>query len=564
MSQITKDEIIIDDWYGGLSPKFWQTNANARKSKEGAINQYQLGVVNPMFYPGLLVPGSGTYTNLTNIDQLSSNDVRVIKFVLVDDNNVGGTGTSLYFGSENLIEAADISSDTIISASEFPYTINATAAGSVADHSSHTNERVNDLVLYQLNGAQRLWYFYVDSADGDGSTYDLLSSFTADTGGTDSDDAFSRAVNGLVLDNGVAGGSTTDERAIVAEVADNNLMYVMNINNVHQFDGTTAGGSTGTITQNVLQFDVSKKIIDAKDGLGNMWIAVSQFRTSAAVSLANSERFCMVYVWNRRSDFEVAENVVIIKGVSDVYNIFFHRSVPHIFTRSTRGIIELRRLIGGRFEVIKEVGDSGYQPANRHSVITFGLGILWTADNGKIMYFGRAFDGQRSESLYQMGESPADATSSDTGALVRVSDSEVYLSFNDGTTERVSVWDPFATTAQADATEFLSMIYDLPKLSEVTGVTVFYPPQSAGASANDLRVALYKNFDNQRIGGDFYDIDGADDGARGWKYFPLSGLNFKNINTIQIGLTFAGGNTIDQSITPYRVIIHYRRTSKLT
>jgi len=98
-------KLILDDFTGGLAPKYWRNTQRTRIIPDNTIVG---GTQNPLVYPGYLVPGSNTATTATNVDQLT-NGTRAVGFIPVDDNNIDtAIGTSVYFGQAAKIHAYDI------------------------------------------------------------------------------------------------------------------------------------------------------------------------------------------------------------------------------------------------------------------------------------------------------------------------------------------------------------------------------------------------------------------------------------------------------------------------
>lgn len=546
-------QIIINEWDGGIAPRYWQGN---NLVKLGADNQYADSTANPLTYLGFISPANDSFTTLANADNTNLGDKDIITFLAIDDNNVDATGTSFYMGGGQKIGAIDLTgTGTVVVAAEFPHTINASAG----THSAHGAETVQDMVHYQINGSRRLLYFYTDNVDGDMGSYDLASSFTAD----DANEAvWSTATGGSVFDNG-----SNNVGAIIAEVADNGFLYVANANVIHKFDGTTAGGATGTVTPNVLDLEPTRKIIDMQDSRGFMWIATTDAATSG-VEGSTQQRNVTVLIWNRSSTLSNIDDSIPIDGITRIHNLFIHRGIAHCFTTGYDDVVQLRRYNGSRFEVIKEIGIEGTvgKPANRHSILTIGEGILWLTDKGRIYYYGKIIREQQDSGLYHIG----DLTSFSTGgALIRSDKDSLYVSWsNTGVTKLISAWTPFLATGVPNTGTFRTKWHQLPKLSRVTGVTFFWPVIGSGPD-NNFQFDLYTNFSGARSNNETMQINHQDapngHGNIGYKYFPLGGKDFSNVNAIQIQWAWstAGSISVAGSIRPSRIEIDYEPINKV-
>ena len=527
-------KIIINDWSKGLAPRYYQGGFNL--AKLAVDGMYADGVINPIFYSGFLSPASSVFTNYSNITALTANQ-RIIKFQSVDDGNF--TGTSVYFIQGEKVHAFDPATFSIINAAEFPHTINATAG----THSGHTSETVQDIVFYQVNGADKLCYFYIDNTDGDMGTYDLASSFTINSA---NENVWSSAAGGAVFNKNFP---------IIAEVADNGFMYVANGQNIYKYNGTSAGGTLGTVTS-LLDFGINRKVVDMKDGLGKMWIVISEAESTTTL-LSNINRFFQVGIWNRSSTVLSFDDSIPITGIYEVSSLFFWKGIPHLFTIGgyEDSVVQLRTWNGREFEVIQEIGDALTIPANRNAVILIGLGIIWHAKNGKIFFYGKIAPGFP-EGLYKVGISPA--STNKTGAIFKQSNNIIPMSFNDGTDERLAYWTLGTgdTSAQGD---WYSKIYELPKLSKLTGMTLYFPVLSGGSNVN-ATVKLYKNYSATSLGS--FSVNLQDDGNRGYKYFPLGGETFENINAIQMEIEFPTNVATASNIRFSRIEIDYEITDK--
>lgn len=529
-------KITINNFSGGLAPNHWQ---GRQYTKMAMDNMYASGIVNPKRYIGLLAPGNSSLTNLIGIDQLTSG-TRVVRFVPFDDAAVTAGFTTFYFGQAAKIHA--VAATTIQSTGDFPHTVN---AGS-GTHSAHTTEAIKDLAIYERNGAPYLFYAYSDNTDGDlGYRGNLLSSpaFLA------TEDAFSGATGGAVLDKNFD---------IVLEAADNGFLYVMNGNLLHKFDGT---GASDVVTTSLLNFRIPWQIVDARDGLGYLWIALTRAARGGfgLASASNTLRPNMVYVWNRNTTTLSEQNSIPVEGVSHIFAIFFHNGVPHIFTLGFDGIVQLRRYNGRDFEIVREIsGTDGVSgaPANRHAITSFQHGILWQDKRGSWYYYGKAMDGSN-DALFQVGGNiGTTGTSGQAGAIIQHDGEELLTSTNDASNERVTRFAPFKANTTADVTEFFTKVYELPKLSRIIRMTVYFPAFIQQSSQN-VNLKLYKNMSTSSSTTNTINL--STDNTRTFKNFEIA---LENVNQIQLGIDWRG-----QALTSLplfsRIEIEYVETEKV-
>ena len=522
-------KIVIDSIEGGKADRYWQ-GFNLTTTNDPNDNRYAAGAMNPLIRKGFIAAGSSTFTDLGNVSELT-NASNVVNFVTVDDGNVGGFGTSLYFGEGRLIHAADILNNNIISASEFPHTIN---PGS-GTHSAHATEVVRDCFLYQINGSQRLLYLWTDATDGDMGSYDLASSFTAD----DADEAvWSTATGGSVL-------TTGDMFAIVA---DNGFAYICQDNSVHKFDGTANGGSAGTVSSNVLQFDASTAIIDGIDARGKIWLLTKEVSTTTT-TLARSERTHQIIVWDRTSSTLSLDDAFPLNGVSKASSLIFYRGNIYLFTQTAEGIIQLRRFTGTSFAVEQDLGDSGDKdvfPANRKAVFSNENYIMWQDGEGSLNMWSPEMG------LHQIS---TNTTDNSAGAIKMVSNDTFYVSYNNGSSvAKIGRITPFAQSSNIGVADYRSMSYQIP-MSDVIGIRLYWSPLSSGADVN-LTLTTYKNNSATQVESVTinYQDQPSGEGDKGFTWIPLDN---RQVFAYQIGLAFPTGATIANSMLPSRIEIEY-------
>ncbi len=522
-------KIVIDSIEGGKADRYWQ-GFNLTTTNNLNDNRYAAGAMNPLVRKGFIAAGSSTFTDLTNVSSLT-NGKNIVNFVTVDDDNVGGFGTSLYFGEGALIHAADILNNTIISASEFPHTIGPSSGA----HSAHTGETVRDCFLYQINGSQRLLYLWTDATDGDMGSYDLASSFTAD----DADEAvWSTATGGAVLTTGNMFGI----------VADNGFAYVCQDNSVHKFDGTTNGGSAGTVSSNVLQFDASTAIIDGIDARGKIWLLTKEVNT-ASTTIAGSERTHQIVVWNRSSSTLSLDDAFPLNGISKASSLIFYRGSVYVFTQTAEGIVQLRRFTGTSFKVEKDLGDVGDKnvfPANRKAVFSNENYLMWQDVEGSLNMWSPEMG------FHQISTNTTDGTA---GAIKMVTNDTFYASFNNGSSvAKLGRITPFAQSSNIGNAAYRSMSYQLP-LSDIIGIRLYWSPLSGGSDFN-FTLTTYKNNSATQVESVTinYQDQPTGEGDKGFTWIPLDN---RQVFAYQIGIAFPTGATIANSMVPSRIEIEY-------
>lgn len=535
-------KIVINNWHEGLVPHFWNSNFpnSANLLKNGTDNMYVAGSVNPFMQLGLLCPSNGTRGTVTD-SGTAITSAAFVRFVLSDDDNISSGVPSIYGGSADRVHGVNLGNTTIVSTGEFPHTISA-ATGT---HSGHSSFTLRDMIPYQVNGSARLWYFYTDSVDGDAGTYDMESSF-------DREDAEER-----VFSNAVGGGVLNGKYDIIAEVSNDPFAYIGNKNILYKIDGTTSGGASATITQ-VLTFEPDSQIRDMKDSSGFIWIGVLKSRRTISQGLTGATRRANVLAWDRRTTSVSQIVSYTIDGVSDIKSLVIWRGIPHVFVDSTRGVDELRKFTGNSFETIVEL-DTSSAPSTRFLVYPTDRFLMWVGADELVYAYG-SLDPKLPDGLFIIGDL---SSFSDINSWINMNGSTFHIGCNDGTTTRVKTWSPFAVDGNAEAGDWRSKVFELPKLSTINGITMYWPPLSGGADAN-LTLTTYANNSNtatDSITTNYQNLT-AGEGNRGWKDIALGGRDYSNVNYFQIGLAWNTGQTISNSIRPSRIEINYNETTQ--
>lgn len=529
-------ELIVDlSGIGGLAPRYYgdlpYSSSNQALRIIGSENQYAKGVVNPIAKLGYLSPANGTFTATTG-------DVTTVCGASIAD-SVNSKGYFFERGTKML---------EIDSFTDLALTANRTIASATG----------SDLEIYSVNGARKLFYSYQKASGGDIGIYDFASTYN-DTW------LSATCTSGFLL------GPTNNHKMIVA---DNGFMYILDGSALHKIDGTTGGGVNGTATNNVLLFPAFFQLIDGIDHRGKIFIAMMQssrdlYFGTTNVSLVSEK--CGVYVWDRQSTTVTMSDYIPIDGIREIRNIFSFRGVPHCFTVSSSRYTQLRRYNGNEFEVIKEFSFEDY-PRFPDSVHVNGDLIIWLGNSGEIHTYGKIHS-SLPEQTYEIGDMSGISGFSYGGALLGINASEstsaglsttpegYYLSIKTSTGD-IKKWYPHAqspaSTTQNPATgNFYTLVKQLPKLSLVNGVTIFYPPISTSGSTAAMYLDIYLNQSSTTWGQITLT---RDDAARGWKYIPIGQAN---VNSIQLGITWNTSSGISFAITPSYAKIDYIPTGKL-
>src|SRR3990167_7225649 len=293
-------QTIIDlSGKGGLAPRFYGdiplASANWQLRHLGADDMYADGIVNPIAKFGYLGPANNTTKAIT------SNPSAVIGSTIVDTINSKAYFWEYATKLHELDDLTDVALD-----------VNRTVTGATG----------TDLEIYTINGARRLFYAYQKSGGGNIGIWDFASTYD--------DTWLSATVSGAFNT-----GATTDTKMIVE---DNGIMYILNGTSIAKVDGTTAGGTNGTATANVILFPATFQITDGLDFGGKLWVGLMQSTRSIWGGISSStyayNTLCGVYIWDRKSAISDFTNFVPITGIREIRNIFSFQNTIWCFTVS--------------------------------------------------------------------------------------------------------------------------------------------------------------------------------------------------------------------------------------
>lgn len=568
-------KITLDEFSGGLGFGWGNTAEATRYNKSVGQNQIVAGYTSPFVFDKMIVPGitrSGVVTNA--VGTLTQNDFP-IAFVARDDAVTDSTsGVSVYFASDKNLYIINPSTDTLVTGGSWPVDLypsaNDHALGGTAT-AVEASMAVDSLVNYQVNGVSKLLaWFRTTTASGN------IADFSSwDGTNVVCHDVTTGAPTGLVLN------MCNSVHHLLTQVSDNGFMYFGNANRLHKFDGTTSGGALGIVTADVLVLSAGRIMVDMAEMSGKIFIVTkpptsvyAPHPLSAAWqtnSIGMRPRTCEVLVWNRISTNVNIEDAISIEDCTDVYNIHSTGNRLFIWTLNTNNVFQLRELINGRFKVIADIGKqttlatSAFlvgAPSCKTAITNFAGGFAWQTDIGDIFWYGSVVPGTQ-DGLYKIGQNTIQTSADECGGIIALTNGKLYASYFDdsGSAIDISVFK-FKDTAQtAIATTVYSAPFELPKLSRVNSITLFFDDTAGNADTGTTTFNIYNSYTktsapNKSTGTIDHDVDLA----RGYLYIPLA---MENSNMIQLGLTYPSGKTIAVLPKIHRIEIDYTPTSKL-
>jgi hypothetical protein len=543
-------KLVINNFRGGMAPEYWQ---DVNTIKVGKENQFAYGLIDAISNPNVIQATNSSFSNLTGATLPTSGIAT--KFQMVDDYTSSFSSIpQIYVGIGDELNQINSNTLSLSNTTEFPYKL-APAGGT---HSGHTGFYFDDLAVYQLNGVPALWAFYRDNTDGDATIYNLDDTFTTN------DVGFSGATDGAVLDN---------DYPIIAEVADNGFMYVANGNAIHKVDGTSEGGASATVTQSVIDIGAEWMILDIKDYNAKLIILAQEGEGTIV-----GNRRIRVYVWDRTSTSLSFEDIIRIDGITgSISRIGFYNNIPCVLTvepyTKSSNIVKLRAFTGRSFDVVRElfpVSSSwglGVRFDNmKVPFIQWENGIIIITGSGQFIYIENPLT-EYSTANYIGNHGVVTGDGSDgytIGGLIQTTVGP-YILFPyydvDEKETKISSWI-FGNTSGTATGDFYTRVYELPKLSDIKGITVYYEPLSSEADKN-ITITAFRNMSSSAVSGTSMTINYASDGTRGWKYFQLGGGNWHSTSSIQLRFQYPSGETIANSLKITRIEVEYEPTTKV-
>lgn len=363
-------------------------------------------------------------------------------------------------------------------------------------------------------------------------------------------------------------------------VADNGFAYVFSDNHVHKIDGNTTGGTTGTLTKDVLLFPGTFRITDAVDYRSNLYLGVHQYSvTTATTSLSNYTGKCGIYVWNRISTQLSSADYIELPGAREIKKIYASPDgVLKLITISDNGTTELREFgyndSGGVvFPVKKRLGIGAF-PQLPDGLSTAGDKVTWLANDGNI-YVEK---GNAVTKLHQV-KAPGTGTAGlaqniTSGALLYGSATEtagdtfrtnkqgISFSYKDGSSYYTKKIYPFDLTTGANAaqTPLQGDVYTQVKLvpigSAVRNIRIYNAPTTTSDTTVIATVKIYFNQSATASmpSGMTKSITKAE-AKRGYVDFHI---NKSNIHAVQIEVEWATGVSIgDDMYMPSVAVVTY-------
>ena len=431
-----------------------------------------------------------------------------------------------------------------------------------------------DACLYQLNGGSKLYFAWNGVSNGYISTYDI-----GDPTGASWNENWSQAdvTNPMVF--GV--------RTKLIPSGDG-FMYILDGNKVHRLDGSTIGGTQGTLYQSVLQGEGGSIITMGAEYRNKLYLVVNRTNTldnyNSGYYYRNSSSptgLLGIYVWNKQSTFYNSSDFIQIPGGFDVRAIWVSPVGDlRIMVVDSQGEASIRIFDGTTFKIDKKI-PHGALPQTTKSIMVHGSFTYWLGNDGYIYGYGSDIPGEK-EFLFIIGDLDIGGTNNMVGgSLVCVSTpggdaspsgykpTDVFwLTYStDGTDGYIKTFYPYANNTIATSNNIEknegNIFYPvkiLPSLSTVKHINIIME-RVEGLSSPTTSEATIKFYFNQSTTPSFSKTITRADISKG--YISIE-INKPFVNSIQLEVEHIPGTNIGVAdFAPAYAELVYDTTSTL-
>lgn len=551
-----------------------QYRVNIKDANQDKDGQMVSGIFNPLRKYGYLSPAVGTIYSVSS----GTTDSLLISATRYDSINdivyylTGITGTANH---PPLLRTDGIDSTTLQTDRTMP---SGTVGGS--------------LEIYLLNGVRTLFY-----------SYNTASAWRIGTKILDGGSA------GTFNDNFLgSGGSVTNafEPTSNGEMkfvnSGDGFLYVLNANHLHRVDGTTIGGSAGTVYKDVLLAPDSSRFTHGCDFNGNLYLAIQkdaggsfsfEGHNGTVKEGANFTRDVGIYIWNRQASFTAGTSFIPIKGVREIRALWVSpKNDIRCITISANGVTQIRIYDGTQFKVVKELGACAY-PNYTDSLTVVGGFTTWLGYDGNLYYHGSegvdinitnfgAIQNEK-EFLFIMGSVGGSGIqdvlggaifygSSNgvaTGGTEKTHPEAFTLSYTATGTSKLGRFFPFAnnslsgspvttTTISDNPTPIFTPIKMLPALSTLKHLTIMMARETGLTPGNtDAIVSIFINGSASAL---MAKLVTTDDIMKGYKAIEI---NTPFVDSVQLSIQYSGIAMSNKRFNPSYAVIDFVPTETI-
>lgn len=364
--------------------------------------------------------------------------------------------------------------------------------------------------------------------------------------------------------------------------ADNGYAYIFGDNKVHKVDGTTLGGTNGSVTAEVILFPAYFRLTDALDYRGNMFMVIHQSTVdTTSATQTNFTVPCGVYIWDRKTTQVNMSDYIPVEGVRVIKKIYVAPDGSvRIICIASDGITQIRQLDGSVFKVIKELG-LGAAPQYVDGLTVEGLKTIWQATDGSMYCLGEISGGESLARVGQIRAPQAETTagyaenitagailfgagSTSTTAGYRGDRQGLTLSYSTGSPV-VKRFYPFdvVPVSSTDQTSHIGDIFTgvklLPFLATLNDITIFMATGTTTGSTVQATVKIYLNGSATAWASKTIT---RDDIAKGYKNIPI---NKPYVSSVQLEIEYATGVAMSDAYDfhPFYAEVVYEPTTTL-
>lgn len=369
------------------------------------------------------------------------------------------------------------------------------------------------------------------------------------------------------LSTAPVGAFNTSGVGTFMRVATDGYMYVFDRNEVHKIDGTTAGGTNGTVSPSIIIFDIDYRIKDAIDYRNNMYIAIDKTQSNrgdGSIGCFNSKS-SGIYIWDRLTNEVKMRDFISIRGVREILNLWIspNDELMCMVITDTRSI-QICKFNGTKFATVHELGYNSF-PRYLDSLALISSLSCWLGNDNTIYGYGSPVYGEK-EGLFMLSKPSITSAGillsgafDEDNSLIRMG---AYFSHTVTSTPTISRWSPngvgtiWATAQKANQGDIFTLVKFLPKMSTVSHLDI-YCAKGTGGISPDVTLKIYFN---QGTTASITKTITTADISKG--YFHVE-LNKPFVNAIQLEFEYNTTTTLSSldDFMPNFAILNYEPTN---
>ena len=360
------------------------------------------GIFNPITKHGYISPSANTFRNVPVLNSGTTiNRVVPVNLVLNDVRDI-------YFGCNN---GHLYISQTYYNSGVYDAV---TVSGALATFYSWT-----DACQYSLNGSEKLFFAWVNST---GSGY-ISTIDSTDYTGSSWNENWSKNDVSTATSNLVFSVPSLNLKFVVSS---DSFLYILAGRKLHRLDGSTIGGTQGTLYEDILVGQANTVFTDGIEYKNNLYLIVKKGNVTNDYNElqpfhANSSEtnFIGIYLWNKQSSFFNSSNFIQLNGIEDVKSIYITPTGNlRIIAITGSGATKIMEYNGTTFVSIQNL-PYGSHPTTSKGIKSSGDLIYWLGSDGFIYAHGSDIPGEK-ELLFIIGQLPTSGSGSVVGGSLAI------------------------------------------------------------------------------------------------------------------------------------------------